>query len=427
MATGSRHIRRAIALVFAVALLVPALAAVAQSSSNEYFDRAWVRIDGPVSTGQASRSWVWGPTKYGEAFMEEYTESPGGMRIVQYFDKSRMEITNPAGDPNSRWYVTNGLLVVELISGNMQVGNFDFEERNPASVNVAGDADDPTGPTYATFTGLLDESAMPAGSVITSRVDREGTITDDPTLAAQDVAVAEIDDVTGHSIAQPFRDFMYATGTIWANNTYTTGRLFEEPVFALGRPITEPYWANVKVAGTYQDVLLQCFERRCVTFTPGNSAGWEVEAGNVGRHYYSWRYDNGGPGDPDPVHVATCDDFTYQEEAQEYFDLYSGTPSIDVSALDELGDGVACGSLPSMPDQVTCDSFAYQEDAQDYFEASGGSADNDVDGLDGDGDGIACESLPSRPAPTPTPPPGGGGGGGGGGGSFDPLPPSRSN
>jgi hypothetical protein len=45
------------------------------------------------------------------------------------------------------------------------------------------------------------------------------------------------------------------------------------------------------VAGTVQEVLLQCFERRCLTYTPGNDAGWQVEAGNVGQHYYYWRYD----------------------------------------------------------------------------------------------------------------------------------------
>jgi hypothetical protein len=37
-------------------------------------------------------------------------------------------------------------------------------------------------------------------------------------------------------------------------------------------------------------VLVQCFERRCLTWTPGNPNGWTVEAGNVGQHYYQWRY-----------------------------------------------------------------------------------------------------------------------------------------
>ena len=37
-------------------------------------------------------------------------------------------------------------------------------------------------------------------------------------------------------------------------------------------------------------MLIQCFERRCLTYTPGNPDGWQVEAGNVGQHYFHWRY-----------------------------------------------------------------------------------------------------------------------------------------
>jgi hypothetical protein len=38
------------------------------------------------------------------------------------------------------------------------------------------------------------------------------------------------------------------------------------------------------------DVLIQCFQRRCLTYTPSNPDGWRVEAGNIGQHYYAWRY-----------------------------------------------------------------------------------------------------------------------------------------
>jgi hypothetical protein len=49
--------------------------------------------------------------------------------------------------------------------------------------------------------------------------------------------------------------------------------------------VTEAYWAVVLVRGRPARALLQCFERRCLTYTPGNPPGFEVEAGNVGRHY----------------------------------------------------------------------------------------------------------------------------------------------
>jgi hypothetical protein len=36
-------------------------------------------------------------------------------------------------------------------------------------------------------------------------------------------------------------------------------------------------------------VLIQAFERRILTYTPGNDAGWQVESANVGQHYRAWR------------------------------------------------------------------------------------------------------------------------------------------
>ena len=67
-------------------------------------------------------------------------------------------------------------------------------------------------------------------------------------------------------------------GPIWRDGGYMLWPLFEAPFYATGYPITEAYWAEVKVGGTYRDVLMQCFERRCLTYTPSNSDGWKVEA-----------------------------------------------------------------------------------------------------------------------------------------------------
>jgi hypothetical protein len=43
-----------------------------------------------------------------QVLQEPYADAPGGKRAVLYFDKTRMEITNPEADPSSPWYVTNG-------------------------------------------------------------------------------------------------------------------------------------------------------------------------------------------------------------------------------------------------------------------------------------------------------------------------------
>jgi uncharacterized protein YkwD len=115
---------------------------------------------------------------------------------------------------------------------------------------------------------------------------------DDPQLAAYGATAAFRATVPGleHQIASPFWQFMHASGTVYVAGAYTDAPLFENPFYATGYPLTEAYWTTVKVAGVETLVLLQCFQRRCLTYTPSNPAGWQVEAGNVGQHYYDWRY-----------------------------------------------------------------------------------------------------------------------------------------
>jgi hypothetical protein len=54
--------------------------------------------------------------------------------------------------------------------------------------------------------------------------------------------------------------------------------------------VSEPYWVRARVGGVERDVLVQVYQRRVLTYIPDNPAGWRVEMGNVGRHYYRWRY-----------------------------------------------------------------------------------------------------------------------------------------
>ncbi len=290
--TRSRFLLSIVAAVtLCGALSSAATAGVFSDPGLAPYQRTWERTDKPVADGVEQRTWMWGPESFtGQGLLEPYAESPGGERHVVYFDKSRMETTNPAGDEDSIWYVTNGLLVVELITGQMQVGDSSFTPRQPAEVNVAGDANDPNGPTYATFASVLDAPPTTLDSFATKRINRAGVVTDDPSLADEFVTIDFIDPVTNHGIAHRFWVFMNATGPIYENGEFVFGRLFPDPFFATGRPVTEPYWANVLVGGTSKLVLIQCFERRCMTYTPSNAVGWQIEAGNVGRHYYDWRY-----------------------------------------------------------------------------------------------------------------------------------------
>ncbi|HLT20115.1 MAG TPA: peptidase domain-containing protein [Thermomicrobiales bacterium] len=297
-----QHISPAVRLAaVTLTLLVTALMPFdvgAVAPGNNAFERTWARTDLPVASNAVSRTWMWGPSAFTSPMVEWMSDNPGNGRVVQYFDKSRMEITDPNADPSSIWYVTNGLLARELVTGQLQLGLDDFQQREPADVNVAGDEIDPNAPTYRSFAGLLDTPPLDEGQVITARVDRAGNVSDDPALAERGVTATAFVPETNHRIAAPFWDFMNASGLVHQNGVNVEAPLFESPFFATGLPITEAYWTRVTVNGEPRDVLVQVFERRVLTYTPDNEPAWQVEAGNVGRHYYQWRYGVSAPDEP---------------------------------------------------------------------------------------------------------------------------------
>ena len=266
------------------------------------FTNVWAPLDEPVETGSVTRTWNWGPHAF-DVRTEQYSESPDGGRLVVYFDKTRMEITDPYGDQSGNWFVTNGLLVTEMITGQQQNGDHMFVERIPANIPVAGDPDDSSGPDYSTFTQLLNAAPLGDGSVITQTLARDGTVGSNPDLASYGVTDVALVPETNHRIASVFQDYLNSSGTIYQNGQDVTDQLYTPPFYETGYPMTEPYWASVKVAGTIQDVLIQCFQRRCLTYTPSNADGWKVEMGNVGLHYYRWRYGTPpvGPASEDPT------------------------------------------------------------------------------------------------------------------------------
>ncbi len=277
-------------LVLLMLVIAETSPAVAESIANTNFQNVWARTDQPVVSGQTHRTWMWGPTANTPALWEPYFESPDGQRQVQYFDKTRMEITHPDGDQSSIWYVTNGLLAKELITGQLQLGDGSFVRHDPAQVNVAGDSNDPNGPTYATFNPLMGKPAISNDRQIIQTVDRAGNVGSDQNLGSYNVTAKDVGAPTNHSVASVFWDFMNSSGTVNVNGANVTDTLFANPFYATGYPLTEAYWTTVLVGGVQKQVLVQVFERRVLTYTPSNDQGWQVEAGNVGQHYYTWRY-----------------------------------------------------------------------------------------------------------------------------------------
>ncbi len=374
--------RLTVGALLALVTALSVLPAVAVIEAEEAFQNTWARTDKPVADGQVNRTWMWGPEAHTTVISEEYDEHPSGRRPVQYWDKSRMEVTDPNEDPSSLWYVTNGLLVKELTSGQMQVGDNRFIDMGTAQKNVAGDANDPTGPTYETIARNIAAGAVfEDGQIINQAIDRNGIVPSLSTaarnaLAAYGVTAGPYSEETQKHTASVFWDFMLSDALVYENGANVHAKLFENPYYATGLPIDQAWWANVKVAGSYTWVLIQCFERRCLTYTPGNSAGWQVEAGNVGQHYYAWRH--GQPSTPqDPPPAAPDPD-----------PAPDPTPAPDP----EPAPGDDLPYDPSGPDR-NCSDFATHDEAQRFYEAAGGPV-SDPHRLDQDGNGIACEDLP---------------------------------
>jgi hypothetical protein len=258
--------------------------------------KTWSRTDLPVARGVTDRSWMWGPG-LNDQRREPYADSPGGARMTYYFDKSRMEINRPGGPPdvNDLFYVTNGLLPMELMSGQMKTGDNKQENKGPANIPVAGDPkNNPNTPTYAAFGKVStlngnNRSGDRTGQPVLETLSGSGQAGANPGYTGKGVKLVKFIPESGHNIASPFWDFMQRSGPVWEDNSLRDGKVVDW-LFAMGYPISEPYWVKSKVGGVEKDVLVQAFERRILTYTPDNPDAFKVEMGNVGSHYHTWRY-----------------------------------------------------------------------------------------------------------------------------------------
>ncbi len=286
-----------------LSMVIPAAGAASpQPFADPSFNRLWNRADSLVADSTVSdRSWYWGPTP-GTYGLEPYAQAPGGYRLVQYFDKGRMEINNPSGDRNSPWFVTTGLLVVDMVSGRQQIGDNQFIGRNPADIVVAGDADDAHAPTYTSFHEVSSlnnnrRTNKALGGYVTATINRAGGVGSDAGKASDAGGrIVAYNDVFGHNIPTALWDFMNQPGSVRVDGQLTFDRPVMNWIFTIGYPISEAYWARVQIAGRARDVLIQLFERRVLVYIPSYLKPWNVQMANVGTHYYSWLYGaNGGP------------------------------------------------------------------------------------------------------------------------------------
>lgn len=256
----------------------------------------WQRTDLAVARGSSNHSWYWGPAPLAPPLLERDDTAPEGRRLVVYYDKGRMELPLQFAGARSSDPLTFGRLVSEMVSGNIQLGTQRFNAGPAAVIPVVGNLNDPLAPTYAAFTRVGGAVPLRSGARPDQLIDRTGTLTSRPDLAAAypETVFNAYDEVTGHNVPRVFSAFMARRGVVDTPAGQRTEQLID-PLALIGRPISEAYWAEVQIGGQVRPVLVQLFERRVLSYTPSNPARFRVEFGNVGQHYYQWRY---GPAQP---------------------------------------------------------------------------------------------------------------------------------
>ncbi|HYP39245.1 MAG TPA: hypothetical protein VEX13_02710 [Chloroflexia bacterium] len=250
------------------------------------FDQQWARSDRQVAAGTASRSWLWGPGPTG-IVREPYAEAEGGARVVEYYDKGRMEANDSTRDRADPYYVTNGLLVTEMVSGQFQVGSMaTISASVPCTIPIAGDPrkDNPLTPSYSALTGVASlhgdhQAPNRTGQQVSELLDVNGNVgkVQSHSRLARYAAFAQ---ETGHNIPDVFLTYLSGMKSAYG----------AEWTYILGYPITEAYWTMMRVNGKDYAVLVQAYQRRVLTYTPDLPAAWRVQQGNAGQHYFEWRY-----------------------------------------------------------------------------------------------------------------------------------------
>lgn len=253
----------------------------------------WERTDLLVASGEVTRSWMWGPQPLA-ILTEPYND---GTRLVAYYDKGRMEVNNPQGDRGSPWFVTGGLLVKEMISGVRQTGDTSGEQLDPSLVPIVGDVGfGNSAPSYrvlanvATLSPGMSQTTDQTGQRVTASLSGAGDL---GPYTRSTVRQAYYEPTLGHNIPDVFWKFINSTGPVYEHNRRVQGSIMNR-FYLTGYPLTEAYWVKARFgldSLEYRDVLVQAFERRILTYTPGNPPQWQVEMGNVGKHYYIWLYE----------------------------------------------------------------------------------------------------------------------------------------
>jgi hypothetical protein len=244
------------------------------SRPSTFADPAFARYFHRTDVDGQALLWGGGPIV---SLVEPFTGAPGNRRLVQYFDRGRMELIVDGEGRDVQ--VTEGLLVKEMATGNVQLGYDSFVQTDPANIPILG-APSASTLTYADFRDAT--SRAPDRTASDNVVDNWITSGGEVTERSGPVTVRNSQYVgaTGHNIPDVFVAW-FATrpfGSVDAQD-------------ALGYPITDAFWIDPGAADSGPS-LVQFFERRVVVYTPSLPTDTRFTLTNAGRHYYRWRYGN---------------------------------------------------------------------------------------------------------------------------------------
>ncbi len=280
-------------------------AQVAPAANDSAFDHVWERTDELVVSHNVARTWYWGVNPFAR-LNESFADAAGGSRLVQYYDKGRMEINDPNADRSNPYFVTNGRLVAEMVQGQVQVGLNQYQPLASPQQAIVGDGAANPAPTYLSLKAVANVGPGSNGTVAPRRIgqlanatlDQAGSVASNNALANAHYAatrIAAYSPQTGHNIPAVFMNFLTQSGQVLNWRVLYTDQIMNW-VATMGYPITEPYWVHTTIGGRATDVLVQVFERRILSYNPNNDPAWQVEMTNLGRHYYAWRYGSDTPG-----------------------------------------------------------------------------------------------------------------------------------
>jgi len=249
--------------VAALVFTLPVREANGTPFASPAFEQLWIQHQRAQLDlwGQAPLAWR----------IEPYADSPGGRRLVQYFDRGRMELTTLASV--NRTSVTQGRLAWELTTGNIAIGSDLFVHRPPPDLPIDGGAADPRVPTYATLAQLVAQPAsdrtansQTVDTWITADGSREQTAPPVPIRLSRYIAT------TRHNLPD-------VTVSLFDRSPLGP----EAWIDVFGYPISEPFWAYYRRGETALPSLIQVFERRILVYTPSLPADQRFTLVNTGR------------------------------------------------------------------------------------------------------------------------------------------------